>query len=43
MSFNRFFYPLGLDTDVPLRGGGGAVLQEPPDKGNVKAVVAVNL
>ena len=43
MSHNRLFDPLWLDTDIPLCGGGGSVLEETQDKGNVKAVVAVNL
>ena len=43
MPFNRFLYPLRLDADVPLRHGGGAVLQETLDKGNIIAVVLVDL
>ena len=43
MSFNRLFDPLRLDADIPLRDGGGTVLQQPLDKGNVEAVVPVNL
>lgn len=37
------FNPLRLDADVPLCDGGGAVLQEPLDQGNVIAVRIVNL
>jgi len=43
MSFDCFFYPLRLNTDVALRGRCGTVLQEPLNKGNVIAVVLVNL
>jgi len=43
MPFNRLFYPLRLDADVALCDGGGAVLQKPLNKGNVEAVVLVNL
>ena len=32
MILNRLLYPLRLDADIALRGGGGAVLQQPLDK-----------
>ena len=43
MSFDCLLYPLRLNPYIPLRHGGGAVLQEPLDKGNVIAVLLVNL
>ena len=43
MSFNGLFYPLRLNADVSLCYGGAAVLQEALHKGNVIAVVPVNL
>ena len=43
MPFNRLLDPLRLNADVSLGHGGGAVLQEPLDKGNVIAVVLVDL
>ena len=43
MSFDCLLYPLRLNPYIPLRHGGGAVLQEPLDKGNVKAVIVVDL
>ena len=43
MSLNRRFDPLRLNADVALCHGGGAVLSEPLDKGNVKPIRLVNL
>ena len=43
MSFNRLLDPLRFDADVALRDGCAAVLQQTLDKGNVEAVVLVNL
>ncbi len=43
MSFNRFFNPLRLNADIPLRHGCVAVLQEPLHKGNIIAIVAIDL
>ena len=43
MSLNRLFDPLRFDADVTLCHGGGAVLQEPLNEGDVVAVVLVNL
>ena len=43
MSFYRLLYPLWLDADVALCGACRTVLQEPLNKGNVVAVVFVNL
>ncbi len=43
MPLNRLFDPLRLDADVSLCDCGGAVLQEPLDKGNVIAICLVNL
>ena len=43
MSLNRLFYPLRLNADVTLGDGGGAVLQESLDKGNVIPAVLVDL
>ena len=40
---NRLLYPLRLDADIALCGGGGAVLQQPLDKGDIVAVILVNL
>lgn len=37
------FYPLRLNTDIPLCDGGRAMLQKPLDKGNIIAVCLVNL
>jgi len=34
--------PLGFDANIPLRGGGAAVLQEPLDKDNIIAVVLIH-
>ena len=42
MSLNRLFYPLRLNADVTLGDGGGAVLQESLDKGDVIAVGLVD-
>jgi hypothetical protein len=39
MPLYRLFNPLRLYTNISLRGGGAAVLQEPLDKGDVIAVV----
>jgi hypothetical protein len=35
VSLNRLFDPLRLHADVSLRHSGGAVLQEPLDKGDI--------
>lgn len=43
MALNRLLDPLRLDADVALGDGGGAVLQEPLDEGDVVAVVLVDL
>ena len=43
MSLYRLFDPLRFNSDIPLRDGGGAVLQEPLNQGNVIAVILVNL
>ena len=43
MSFNRLLDPLGFDADIALRDGCAAVLQKTLDKGDVEAVVLVNL
>lgn len=43
MVLNRLFYPLWLDTDITLRGRGGAVLQQPLYQRYVIAVIFVNL
>ena len=37
------FYPLRLYAYIPLRDGGGAVLKQSLHKGNVIAVIPVNL
>ena len=41
--FNRRLYPLRLNTDIPLCDGGGAVLQQPLNKGYVVAIGLVYL
>ena len=41
MTLYRLLYPLRLNADVSLRHGDGTVLQEPPDKGNVIAVLDI--
>lgn len=43
MTFNRLLDPLGFDADITLRDGCAAVLQKALDKGNVEAVVLVDL
>ena len=43
VSLNSRFNPLRLDADVALRGRCGTVLQEPLYKGNIIAVVLINL
>ena len=43
MSFDCLLYPLRLNPYIPLRHGGGAVLQEPLDKGDIESAVFVNL
>ena len=43
MSLNRLFYPLWFYADVSLRHGGGAVLQKALHKGDVIAIIAVDL
>ena len=43
MTLDCLFYPLRFDADVSLRHRRAAVLQEPLDKGNVIAIVAVDL
>ena len=43
MILNRLLDPLRFNTNVPLCGGGTAVLQEPLHKGNVIATVLVDL
>ena len=40
---NRLLYPLRLNTNIPLSSGGGTVLQQSLNKGNIKAVILVNL
>ena len=43
MVLDSLLYPLRLNADIPLRGGGTAVLQQPLHKGNIVAVILVNL
>ena len=43
MSLNGGFDSLGFDADVSLSNGGGTVLQEPLDKGDVIPAGFVNL
>ena len=43
MSFNRLFNPLLLNADIALRDRGAAMLQKPLHKGNIKAVIFINL
>ena len=43
MSFNRLLDPLGFNSNVALRDGCAAVLQQTLDQGNVEAVVLVDL
>lgn len=43
VAFDGLLYPLRLNADVSLRDRCTAVLQEPLDKGNIIAVVLVNL
>ena len=43
MVLDSLFYPLRLDADIPLSGGGAAVLQQPLHKGDIVTVILVNL
>ena len=43
MILNGLFDALWLNADVPLRGGCAAVLQQSLHKGNIVAVIFVNL
>ena len=43
MPLDGRFNSLRLDADVTLSDGGGAVLQEPLDKGDIITIVLVNL
>ena len=43
MILNCLLYSLRLNADVPLRGGGGTVLQKPLHQGNIEAVGLVYL
>ena len=43
MVLDSLLYPLRLNADIPLCGGGAAVLQQPLHKGNVITVILVNL
>ena len=43
MSFYRFFYPLWLNANIALSDACRAVLQETLDKGNVIAIVSIDL
>ena len=43
MVLDCFLNPLRLNADIPLRGGGAAVLQQPLHKGNIITVILVNL
>lgn len=43
MVLNGFLYPLRFNTDIALRGGGGTVLQQALDEGDIIAIVLVNL
>jgi len=40
---NCLLNSLRLNTDIPLRGGGGTVLQKPLHQGNIEAVGLVYL
>lgn len=42
MSLYRPLYSLWLNPNVSLRNGGGAVLQEPLDKGNIIPILEIN-
>ena len=41
VSLYRPLYPMWLYPNIPLRHSGGAVLQEPLDKGNVIAILDI--
>ena len=43
MILNCLLDPLRFNADVPLRGGGGTVLQKPLHQGNIEAVGLVYL
>ena len=43
MVLDSLLYPLRLNADIPLCGGGAAVLQQSLHKGNVITVILVNL
>ena len=43
MILYRLFNPLWLDADIALGGGGGAVLQQALDKGDIITIILVNL
>ena len=43
MVLDSLLYPLRLNADIPLRGGGAAMLQQPLHKGNIVTVILVNL
>ena len=38
MILNCLLNSLRLDADIPLRGGGGTMLQKPLHQGNIEAV-----
>lgn len=43
MILYRLFNPLQLNADIALGGGGGAVLQQALDKGDIITIILVNL
>ena len=43
MVLDSLLYPLWLNADIPLCGGGAAVLQQPLHKGDIVTVILVNL
>ena len=43
MVLDSLLYPLRLNADIPLRGGGAAMLQQPLHKGDIVTVILVNL
>lgn len=43
MVLDSLLYPLRLNADIPLRGGGAAMLQQPLHKGDIVPVILVNL
>lgn len=43
MVLDSLLYPLRLNADIPLCGGGAAVLQQPLHKGNIVTIILVNL